>query len=369
MPLSQIVSASIEDGAVAPVDLSSIAQYTGFKNRIINGAMVIDQRNNGASVTPFNGQYLVDRWFGYQNNGSKYSAQQTTTAPTGFINSLRATSLSAYSVLATDVYTLGQVIEGLNVADLGWGTANAHTVTLSFRVYSSLTGTFGGNLANSAQNRSYPFTYSIPVANTWTTISVTIPGDTTGTWLTTNGIGMYVFFGLGVGSTYSGIAGAWVGAINYSAAGAVSIVGTSGATFYITGVQLEKGVTATSFDYRPYGTELQLCQRYYYQSTNYGAAMNYAQADFNVYGPLSAASNWLWASQRLQVPMRVAPTVTTSDQVGTTGKLSLWSSAGGTTSNGTTPYTIYTTPNIYLVSVYTESKYGFFGAVKADAEL
>ena len=147
--------------------------------------------------------------------------------------------------------------------------------------------------------------------------------------------------------------------------------GTAGAddAAYFTGFQLEKGSTATSFDYRPYGTELQLCQRYYYQSVNYGAVMGNTQSDFNVYGPLSAAGNWLWASQRLQVPMRVAPTVTTSDQTGTTGKLSLWTSAGGSTSNGTTPYSISTTPNIYLVSVYNESKYGFFGAVKADAEL
>lgn len=242
--------------------------YCGFKNRIINGGMVIDQRNAGASVTPTNGSYGLDRWSFNATTASKFTAQQNAgavTPPAGFANYLGVTSSSAYSVLSSDIFSIFQPIEGFNVADLAWGTASAATVTLSFRVYSSLTGTFGGALRNSAANRAYPFTYSIPTANTWTTISVTIAGDTSGTWSTTNGVGINLSFGLGGGSTYSGTAGAWSGAGNYiTATGAVSVVGTNGATFYITGVQLEKGSTATSFDYRPYGTELALCQRYTY---------------------------------------------------------------------------------------------------------
>ena len=239
---------------------------TRFKNRIINGDMRIDQRNAGASVTPTTGQYLVDRFSALLTQASKYTAQQNAAAvtpPTGFINYLGITSSSAYSVLAGDFFAIVHKIEGLNVADLDWGTASAKTVTLSFQVRSSLTGSFGGNLKNSAGNRSYPFTYSIPTANTWTTISVTVAGDTSGTWLTTNGIGIEVDFGLGVGSTYSGTAGSW-SANNYvSATGAVSVVGTSGATFYITGVQLEVGTSATGFEYVDYGTQLAMCQRYY----------------------------------------------------------------------------------------------------------
>ena len=238
----------------------------GFKNRIINGSMVIDQRNAGASVTPTSGQYLVDRWSADLTQASKYSAQQNAgavTPPVGFINYLGATSLSAYAVLTGDYFVLQQRIEGLNITDLAWGTANAKTVTMSFQVYSSLTGTFGGSLLNSANTQCYPFSYSIPVANTWTTISVTIAGSTSGTWLTTNGIGIKVIFSLGAGASMSGTAGSWTGAVYLSATGATSVVGTNGATFYITGVQLEKGSTATSFDYRPYGTELDLCYRYY----------------------------------------------------------------------------------------------------------
>jgi hypothetical protein len=237
-----------------------------MKNRIINGAMVIDQRNAGASVTPTNGQYLTDRWSYSATQASKFTAQQnqgSVTPPVGFTKYLGLTSSSAYSVSATDIFKLRQFIEGFNIADLGWGTANAKTVTLSFQVYSSLTGTFGGALLNQGENRSYPFSYSISVANTWTTISVTIAGDTTGTWDTDNTLGIRVNFGLGVGSTYSGTAGAWSGTRYESATGATSVVGTNGATFYITGVQLEVGSSATGFEYRQYGQELALCQRYF----------------------------------------------------------------------------------------------------------
>jgi hypothetical protein len=243
----------------------------GFKNRIINGAMVIDQRNAGASITPATGAFLVDRWQYAATQASKFTAQQTPSATetgfatrvsAGFTNYQALTVASAVSVGAGDTFYLKQTIEGFNVADLAWGTANAKTVTLSFLAYSSLTGTFGGSLFNSSGARSYPFSYSIPTANTWTQISVTIAGDTSGTWLTTNGIGIAVNFGLGSGSTFTTTANAWAAGTYVQPNSTVSVVGTSGATFYITGVQLEKGSTATSFDYRPYGTELALCQRY-----------------------------------------------------------------------------------------------------------
>ena len=256
---------------------STTAEYlvpvTGFKNRIINGAMVIDQRNAGASVTLNDGVYPVDRFRGVITQSSKLTAQQLTSSPpVGFTNYLGITSSSAYSVVSGDTFSIQQRIEGFNVADLGWGTANAKTVTLSAWVYSSLTGTFGGALLNSANTRSYPFSYTISSANTWTQISVTIAGDTSGTWVTNNGIGIKVGFGLGSGATYSGTANAWAGAEYYAPTGATSVVGTSGATFYITGVQLEVGSTATSFDYRPYGTELALCQRYFQRMTLGGGA-------------------------------------------------------------------------------------------------
>jgi hypothetical protein len=247
--------------------------WTGMRNRIINGAMVIDQRNAGASVTPTASAYTIDRWEAGMSAASKFSVQRSTVAPTGFTNSLIATSTSAYTAGAGEIFALTQFIEGYNVDDMGFGTANASTFTISFWVRSSLTGTFGGALQNSNRTRSYPFTYTINQANTWEKETITFVGDTTGTWVTGNGRGLNVIFSLGAGSTYSGTANAWATANYYSATGATSVVGTNGATFYITGVQLERGSTASSFEYRPFGTELALCQRYY-EEGNYSQRLS-----------------------------------------------------------------------------------------------
>ena len=263
--MSQLQVNRINDasgGVLAPI--SSV-----MRNRIINGGMTISQRNGTSSVTITDtgaNTYTLDRWYAYGNNASKFSVQQdagAVTPPAGFTDYLGVTSLAATTVNAGDQYIIGQNIEGFNVADLGWGTANAKTVTLSFWVRSSLTGTFGGALRNSADNRSYPFTYTISAANTWEQKSITIAGDTSGTWLVTNGVGIKLFLGLGVGSTYNGTAGAWSSSLFTSATGATNVVSTNGATFYITGVQLEVGTQATSFEYRQYGQELVLCQRYF----------------------------------------------------------------------------------------------------------
>jgi hypothetical protein len=237
-------------------------------NRIINGAMTIDQRNAGAAVTPTNGQYTLDRWRALQSVASKYSVQQSSTVPSGFKNSLLVTSLSSYSVGAADYFVIEQRLEGFNTSDLAWGTASAAAVTLSFWVRSSLSGTFGGAIRNSAADRSYPFTYVINAGNTWEQKTITIVGDTSGTWLTDSGVSLDVKFGLGVGTTYSGTAGAWAGTNYLSATGATSVVGTSGATFYITGVQLEAGSTASPFAHENYGTTLRKCYRYYYRRTS-----------------------------------------------------------------------------------------------------
>jgi hypothetical protein len=246
--------------------LSSTAQYTGFKNRIINGGMTISQRNGTSTVTPGSTDYLTDRFHVAMSQSSKFTGAQSSTAPTGFSNSLIITSSSAYSVLSTDYFVVRQAIEGFNFADCGFGTASASTTTFSFWVRSSLTGSFGGSLYNAAGNRSYPFSYTINAANTFEQKTITIAGDTTGTWVgATNGAGIYVSFSLGAGSTFNSPANAWAGGFYTQPSGSTSVVGTNGATWYVTGVQLEKGSTATSFDYRSYTTELQLCQRYYWK--------------------------------------------------------------------------------------------------------
>jgi hypothetical protein len=282
-----------------------------LKNRIINGAMVIDQRNAGASTTPTgagSGTYTLDRWCYQAAQTGKATVQQNAgavTPPTGFTNYAGITSTSAYSVLTGDYFHLYQAIEGFNIADLAWGTANAQTITISFWVRSSLTGTFGGALRNSGTARSYPFTYTISVANTWELKSVTIAGDTSGTWLTTNGVGIYVGFNLGSGATYSGTANAW-GAGNYtSATGATSVVGTNGATFYITGVQLEQNTSATPFERRLIDKELISCYRYYWQDPSVGIDTPYADTTY-----LIAVRQYF-----MPVIMRAMPTITQTGSI------------------------------------------------------
>jgi hypothetical protein len=289
--------------------LSTNAQYTGFKNRLINGSMVLDQRNAGASVTPASGSwvYSLDRWATFSTQSSKLSVQQVTDAPAGFISSLKVTSLSAYSVSASDIFSFKQAIEGFNFQDFMYGTANAATFTLSFWVKSSLTGTFGGALQNSAGTRGYAFTYTVSTANTWEQKTLTITGDQSGTWIgSTNGVGITVVWGLGVGSTYSISAGAWSTTATYtnSATGATSVVGTSGATWYVTGVQLEKGSTATSFDYRPYTTELALAQRYFISLANSTSSSPMGN------GYQQAALTTSVILTYLPVSMRTSPTAT-----------------------------------------------------------
>jgi hypothetical protein len=290
----------------------NVSQY-GRRNLIINGAMVIDQRNGGDSITITNTvayTYTIDRWGAYTYpTGSKFSVQQnagSVTPPAGFTKYLGATSLSAHSIGSSDIHIFRQAIEGFNVADLGWGSANAKSVTLSFWVRSSLTGAFGGSFNNGGFNRSYPFSYTISDANTWEQKKITISGDTSGSWETDNTLGINLNLSLGVGSSYSGTAGSWASADYRSSTGTTSVVGTNGATFYVTGVQLEVGSTATPFEHRSYGEELQLCKRYFQIHGNEQTTYRYLAAGFC--NSTSQAQGVL----PLPVTMRTAPTTTVS---------------------------------------------------------
>ena len=306
----------------------------GFRNRIINGAMVIDQRNAGASVTPTtSGTYTLDRWAALLTVSSKFSVQQnagSVTPPAGFKNYLGATSLSAYSVGASEIFSFRHTIEGFNIADLGWGAAGAKTVTLSFWVRSSLTGTFGGALNSPGNNYSYPFTYTISATNTWEQKTITIAGPTAGTWGSTNGSGIAVIFNLGAGATFSGTAGAWVASDLYSATGAVSVVGTNAATWYVTGVQLEVGSVATPFERRDYGRELAMCQRYYYKVVT-AAASGEVLAPSGFVDTSTTAFCWT----QFPVSMRTAPTAL--EQTGTAANYQVRSGSGGSTNCSAVP--------------------------------
>jgi len=357
----------------------------GFKNRIINGAMVIDQRNAGAAVVATGtNNFPVDRFnIGFiQTN--KFTAQQnagSVTPPVGFTNYLGITSSSAYPVLTGDAFLIDQRIEGFNFADMAWGTASAATITLSFWVRSSLTGTFGGCLSNAAVNRSYPFSYTISAANTWEQKSVTIAGDTTGTWVgATNGVGVIVRFGLGSGATFSGTAGAWQAGNLVQPTGTVSVVGTNGATWYITGVQLEKGTQATSFEYRQYQQELALCQRYFCKSssTNVVAVNNSSHLSTGMFssGVLGGYQSGFAYGQYIEYPVTMRTEATTVTFIntslpapGTSGNWSIYS--GGTWVNSTVTAPVTTTATGFGTAITFSSGTGYmyYGAWTASAEL
>ena len=266
--------------------------------------MRIDQRNSGSVTTPANNVYTLDRWNAGSSQSSKYSVQQVVDAPSGFYNSIKATVLATVSLGATDYFMLKHKIEGYNVADLNFGTANPETITLSFWVKSSVTGTFGGGIQNSNESRGYAFNYTISSANTWEKKSVTLTGDTTGTWDKTNGTGLWLNLALGVGTTYSKSTGSWGAGPVLSATGATNLLATGSATIQFTGVQLEVGTSETDFEHLQYGQQLALCQRYYYEPVN-GTTQ-----EINVGWYYN--STWVSSVIDLPVPMRAKPTMTTA---------------------------------------------------------
>ena len=275
---SGAITGSDRAASGANADITSVTALTtiggsslaGNRNRIINGSMVIDQRNSGTAITPTTAVYTVDRWLFGPSVGSKLSLQQVTDAPAGFKYSLKATVASQYSPSSSDYFQLLQRIEGLNVIDFAFGTSGALTITLSAQVKSSVTGTYSVALRNSSFARSYIGTYTIAVANTWTPISITIIGDTTGTWLTDISTGIDVSFDLGSGTTFNATAGSWQAGNLLRTSGSVTFVNqTAGATWQLAAVQVEPGTIATAFERRFIQDELVLCQRYFntsYQS-------------------------------------------------------------------------------------------------------
>ena len=301
---------------------SDLVPSTALSNRnmIINGGMQVSQRNGTSSFALTNGTFGTDRWK-YNGDSSRLTAQQVADAPAGFYYSLKLASVGNNSPGTTTGSGMWMQLEGDDVTRLSYGTASAKTVTLSFWVKSSIAGNFGGAFSNGAMNRAYPFTF--PVTTSWNRVSITIAGDTTGTWVTSgNGYGLRVILNSASGSNFNASsAGAWVGYDRRDVSGTVQLEATSGATLNITGVQLEEGSTATPFEHRSYGDELARCLRYYwrfYNPTNngaYGMAQRYAADNARVPIPLP-------------LPMRIAPTA-----VETTGTASHYGAWNATSTN------------------------------------
>jgi hypothetical protein len=267
-------------------------------NRIINGDMLRDQRNNGASGTA--SAYTVDRWSYNATQVSKGTWQRNpnSAAFPQFPYSLSFQSSSAYTPLASDTFYFAQPIEADMVSDFAWGTSQAQSVTLSFWAYSTLTGTFSGAISNYAGTRTYPFTFSLPTASTFTKIAITIPGDSAGTWVMSGNAGsLLLTFDLGSGANYRAAAGVWGAGLRIGANGAVNVVATNGATFNVTGVKLEIGSIATPYNRQSLAKSLADCQRYYQTG----------EILFAAYGLTSGS---VTQSRSLEVAMRATPTMT-----------------------------------------------------------
>lgn len=348
---------------LSPVASINSEQVGGRRNLIINGAQTVSQRNGttDTTVSSTGNVYTLDRWAAFVSQTGKISVQQSTDVPSeyGFKNSAKITSLTAYSIGTGDYFGYNTALEGQDVAHLGFGASGAKSITISFWVKCSLTGTFGLAVREqpSSPGRSFPTNYTISSANTWEYKTLTIPGDTSGTWSTDNTAGFNLWFDLGTGSDYQGPADQWNSANDATTSGTVSVVGTNSSTWFVTGVQVEVGSTATDFEHRSYGEELALCQRYYLD------------------GPPTGGTAYLWAfpiAGASQTFRRLSYVFPTTMRVSPSLVNGVGGIAGGTLQTGRptveSGYEGGTVVNLDLDSA-SDSAYCWFQSGAFDAEL
>jgi hypothetical protein len=314
---SESLSYTIPDNFNPNFASVNTGQLAGFRNKIINGAMLIDQRNSLGSPINTSGLYSTDRFMLSKSGTAVFSLGQSTTAPIGFKNSLVATVTTSATIAAGEFYDIIHCIEGYNTADLNYGTANAVTCTLSFWVRSSITGIYSYELRNNALNRSIVFNYTIASANVWQKVTQVISGDTTGTWATDNTAGIQIVFPLATGSTFTtATIGSWQATNSNASTTAITTwINTNGNTFYITGIQFEVGTVSTPYEQHPYALELSLCQRYY-----------------EVCSFLLNSALTVFVTYPYKVTKRAAPTLTLTPGSGTGGTVSVGTGADQTQS-------------------------------------
>jgi hypothetical protein len=349
-----------------------------FRNRIINGAMVIDQRNAGASYAQSTTVlYGLDRWKTDIDAGTgRWSVQQVSDAPTGFTNSLKVTITTQESQPASALHQIYQPIEGYNISDFGFGTANASPITVSFWVKTSVTGIYSLNV--SSADYVYTTSYTVNSADTWEYKTITIPGATAGTWDITNEAGLYLEFTIGGGTDEIVTANTWrADTATGIVAGSVYLPATSGATWQVTGVQLEEGTAASPFENRLYGTELALCQRYFEKSfdTNVapsnGPGATSLSTGNGVTSTVCGNNSLAGGPVRFAVPKRTAPTITSyGNNSGYWGYVSSSSSSTTTWSANTVLYTHIGVSSFSVIQNVTNNVYyTIYGHWVASAEL
>jgi hypothetical protein len=345
MAISKITANAISAGAIGPEALAAAAQYNGFKNRIINGDMRTAQRGTSVSVQN-SPTFLIDRWI-YRRNGTWTTAsftysQESISDLSGFTSALKFTVVGSEIVSGEQFASVEQTIEGYNIADFAFGTADASNIAVSFWVKGSVPGIYCMSLASSQLTNEYVTEYTINSANTWERKTIVVPGPTVATWNSTNQAGItirFTFAGSLTGALATPTKESWDVNLGRYTTAQTSISSTEGATWQVTGVQLEKGSTATSFDYRPYGTELALCQRYYYRINGNGTFQTALS-----FGGYSSSTTLGVGFNQFPVTMRTAPT--SMEQSGTASHYA-WRGAGSNvTFSGVPTWSDNTTANI-----------------------
>lgn len=335
-------------------DISANNQVIGFRNRIINGNMRIDQRNVGASIAATNFNYCTDRWAPYTNFTNIGTTQQgTSNPPTGFTNYLNWLNSATLTTSTTSFLGLHTYLEGNTVADLLYGTANCQTMTLSFWVYvnTGCTGNYSFVIRNSATTVSYASFYIVPTASVWQKVTLVIPGAPSGTWVTDTGYGMELMWGLhGSGTLAAPLAsyGTWTANNYIGTANMVNLGAISGSGFNITGVQFELGSLATKFEWRPWETEMRMCQRYYEKSYDYATVKgsNVNSTNTGILWVIATNANQTTHIE-YKVEKRVAASFIAYNSGGTANSVYM---AGGTTAVTGIGYQFGSTKRICLTS-------------------
>jgi hypothetical protein len=335
--------------------LDQVDSAMGFKNRIIGGNFSTNPWQRGTSFTgPADTDYTADRFKVSKFGVGVFDIDKTAEAPTiaeadVFTQHCLHADVTTIdnSIAASDLYAIQHVVEGYNLLDLGFGQSGTRYITLSFWHKHTVTGTYSVAFSNSALNRSYIAEYTQSTTNTWEKAELTIPVDTTGTWLYDNNAGLRLYFAMATGSTYAGAAGSWSANDYRGSTNQVNALATLGNDFKIALVQLEAGDKATPFETRSVGQELELCLRYYNRiatGSNKSLGMGTAYTTNNLY-----------LLDHAPVPMRAVPTI---DQSSGTNHFQYYSNNATFAFNSFTGVNAASTEKTYSI-YYTGS--GFTG--------
>ena len=381
--VNSIKNTSTDDGGIA-IDNSGHVQVDGQqlptagalsnRNMLINGSHDVNQRDQG-SFTPSHNNFCSDRWRMELSDASKYTAEQSSTSPDGYRKSLKITSSSAFTPASDDYFLVTQDIEGFNSAPAAFGSSAAKSVTLSFWVRSSLTGTFACAIRNSGFNRTHIKEYTISTADTWEHKTLTFPGITDGTWNTGSTVGIRVHWSLGAGSDFHGAADTTLSTNDFATSSSTNVVATNGATWFMTGAQFELGATATPFEHRSYGDELARCQRYFQTSFNSNPSTTNTDNNGVAFAGGGATGNTTsfigGAYIQLFPTMRAAPTVTVFDLANprNTGKVHRHTYGQAGSNNNTAVITDTNTKSFVVRSDSGSSASGIIFQWKVEAEL